>query len=344
MSQILRHVIDSISPASRAHGEAAAAAVAPAGAPVLERLARALGGAQHVPKPRAARRAIVVAIGDHGCGDPGIAMGADHPTIVAAHAIADGSAALVHVARSSQTPVLLVDAGAREPSHLPADVIRLGRGPTRDLMREAAMTVVDAVLGLEAGIALAVSLTEPGPKAKAPGFTSGAGPATEAPGFTSGAGIDVIALGALGLGSEVSAAALCAAVTGRVPDDLGDPGAAQAAARASTTMRDPVIDRLAAFGGAETCLLAGLILGAASVNVPVVLDGHATAAAALVAVALAPAAAGYLIAAHRGGMAQPAIVAHLGLAPIFEIGLGHGDGTGAAMLLPLIDQVAAIAR
>jgi nicotinate-nucleotide--dimethylbenzimidazole phosphoribosyltransferase len=330
VSEILRHVIESISPASRAHGEAAAAAVAPAGAPVLERLARSLGGAQHVPKPRAARRAIVVAIGDHGCGDPGIAMGADHPTVVAARAIADGTAALVHVARSSQTPILLVDAGAREPAFLPTDAIRLGRGPTRDLAREPAMTVVDAVLGLEAGIALAVSITEPGPEAKAPGFTLGAG-------------IDVIALGALGLGSEVAAAALYAAATGLVPDGLDDPGAAQAAARAATAKREPALDRLATYGGAETCVLAGLILGAASVNVPVVLDGHATGAAALAAVLLAPAAAGYLIAAHRGGLAQPAILVHLGLAPIFEIGLGHGDGTGAAMLLPLIDQVAAIA-
>jgi NaMN:DMB phosphoribosyltransferase len=38
------------------------------------------------------------------------------------------------------------------------------------------------------------------------------------------------------------------------------------------------------------------------------------------------------------------IVAHLGVEPIFEVGLGHGEGTGAAMLLPLVDQVAAIAR
>jgi len=330
VSQIVRHVIDSIAPASRAHGEAAAAAVAPAGAPVLERLARALGGAQHVPRPRAARRAIVVAIGDHGCGDPGLAMGADHPTVVAARAIADGAAALVHVARSSKSPILLVDAGAREPAHLPADAIRLGRGPTLDLAREPAMTVVDAVLGLEAGIALAVSLTEPGPK-------------VERPGFTAGRGIDVLAVGALGVGAEVSSAALLAAATGRVPDGLGDAGATAAAARAATATKDPPLERLAAFGGPETCVLAGLILGAASVNVPVVLDGHATGTAALAAVALAPNAAGYLVAAHRGAFTQPAILAHLGLAPVFEIGLGHGDGTGAAMLLPLIDQVAAIA-
>jgi nicotinate-nucleotide--dimethylbenzimidazole phosphoribosyltransferase len=90
-------------------------------------------------------------------------------------------------------------------------------------------------------------------------------------------------------------------------------------------------------------VLAGLMLGAASMNVPIVLDGYATGAAALVAAALAPAVTGYLIAAHAGTFTQPRILAHLGLAPVFEIGLGHGEGTGAAMVLPLIDQVASLA-
>nr|MDQ3301221.1 nicotinate-nucleotide--dimethylbenzimidazole phosphoribosyltransferase [Myxococcota bacterium] len=103
------------------------------------------------------------------------------------------------------------------------------------------------------------------------------------------------------------------------------------------------LERLAAFGGPETAVLAGLILGAASMNVPVILDGYATGAAALVAAALAPAVTGYLIAAHAGAFTQRRILAHLALVPVFEVGLGHGEGTGAAMVLPLLDQVAALA-
>ncbi len=68
---------------------------------MLERLAATLAGAQHTPKPRTAKRLVVVVAGDHGCGDPGIAMGADHPTVIAARAIADGSAALCQVTRAS---------------------------------------------------------------------------------------------------------------------------------------------------------------------------------------------------------------------------------------------------
>lgn len=314
MSDVVRHVIESIGPASRAHAEAARGAVAAAGAAVLERLAAALGGAQHAPCPRTARRTLVVVAGDHGCGDPGIALGADHPTVVAARAIADGTAALAQVARTTATPIVLVDAGAREAAHMPATAVQLGRGPSRDLAREPAMTVVDVVLGLEAGIALAVSLGQS----------------------------DLLAVGAVGIGAEVASAALLGAATGRAPIGLGDAPAEAAGARGAALASATGNELLAAFGGPETCVIAGLILGAASMNIPVILDSYATGAAALVAVRLAPAVAGYLIAAHRGSFTHPAILAALGLVPLFEVGLGHGEGTGAAMVLPLVDQVAAL--
>jgi nicotinate-nucleotide--dimethylbenzimidazole phosphoribosyltransferase len=78
-------------------------------------------------------------------------------------------------------------------------------------------------------------------------------------------------------------------------------------------------------------------------NVPTILDGHATGAAALAAARFAPAVTGYLVAAHTGTFCQPRIVAQLGLSPVFSVGLGHGEGTGAAMVLALADQVAALA-
>ena len=313
---VLRHVVDSISPASGAHAEGARQNVAAAEAPLLTRLAGLLGGAQHTARPRSARRTIVVIAGDHGAGDPGIALGAAHPTVVAAHAIADGTAALAQIARASQAPIVIVDAGARETASMPSSAIQLGRGSTRDLLAGPAMTVVDAALGLEAGIALAVSLADHG--------------------------LDLLAIGALGVGAEVSSAALLGAALGAPPTGLGDPGAEAAGARGAELAGASAIEQLANLGGAETAVLAGLVLGAASMNIPTLLDGHATGAAALVAAAFAPAVTGYLVAAHAGSFTQPRILAHLGLAPIFEVGLGHGEGTGAAMVLPLADQVAAL--
>lgn len=315
--RVLRHVIESITPASAAHAEGARQNVAAARAPLLEHLAVRLGGAQHTARPRARRRTIAVCAGDHGVGDPGIALGAAHPTVVAAHAIADGSAALAHLARASHARIVLVDAGAREGAEMPASAISLGRGPSRDLMAGPALTLVDAALALEAGIALAVALADDG--------------------------LDVLAVGALGVGADVASAALLGAALGAPPTGLSDPVAEAAGARGAALAGAGALEVLAAFGGPETGVLAGLLLAAASTNVPVILDGYATGAAALVAAALAPAVTGYLVAAHAGSFTHARILAHLGLHPVFEVGLGHGEGTGAAMVLPLIDQMTALA-
>jgi nicotinate-nucleotide--dimethylbenzimidazole phosphoribosyltransferase len=330
---VLRHVIGAIGPASRAQGEAARRCLARAGLPLLERLAEALGAAQHTGRPRGRHRTIVVVAGDHGVGDPGVALGAAHPTAVAAHAIASGAAALAHLARAAAAPIVLVDAGTREPAALPATAIRLGRGPSRDLRVEPAMTIVDAALAVEAGIALAVSLAD--------------------------AGLDVLALGAIGVGAEVASAALLGAALGTPVTGLGDPEAeaasvsgaryaragapADAGPRIAPTARVGALEQLAALGGPDTAVMTGLILASASMNIPVILDGYATSAAALAAVAFAPAARDYLIAAHVGTFTQPRILAHLGLRPLYDVGLGHGEGSGAAMVLPLIDQVTALA-
>jgi len=315
--RVLRYVVEAIAPASAAHGEAARRRVAAAHAPLLDRLAVALGRAQHTAQPHARDRAIAVCAGDHGAGDPGIAVGAAHPPVIAAHEIASGEAALVHVARTGRASIVLIDAGAREAAAMPPTTVVLGGRPSRDLMAGPAMTLDDAAAALESGIALAVSLTEHGR--------------------------DLLAVGALGVGAERAAAALLGAALGDVPAGLGDAGAQAAAARGAAFASAAALDQLAAFGGPETCVLAGLMLAAAAGHVPVILDGYATAAAALAAAAFAPHVTGYLIAAHAGSLLQPRILAHLGLHPIFDVGLGHGEGTGAAMILPLIDQVTALA-
>jgi nicotinate-nucleotide--dimethylbenzimidazole phosphoribosyltransferase len=182
------------------------------------------------------------------------------------------------------------------------------------------MTADEAARCLEAGIALAVSLADDG--------------------------LDILALGALGLGADVASAALLGAATRAAPTDLvglADPAAEAAGALGARLADAAPLDQLAAFGGPDTAVLAGMILAAASTHVPVILDGYATGAAALIAAAFAPHTPGYLIAAHTGSFTQPRILAHLGLHPIFDFGLGLGEGTGAAMLMPLIDQVTALA-
>jgi nicotinate-nucleotide--dimethylbenzimidazole phosphoribosyltransferase len=310
---VLRHVISSITPASEAHRQAAERRLRQAG-PMFDRLGGALAAARHGALRRG-RRSIVVAAGDHGAGDPGIALGAHHPTVIAAAAVAAGEAAVCQLARAATADLLLLDCGCAESPQLPASAVVLGRHPSGDARRGAALTIVEVTSGLEAGVATMVSLVD--------------------------AGTETLAIGAIGLGSEVGAAAIAGALLGpaRLSGEAVELGRA-ARELAESHHLDP-LGVLAAFGGPETAVLAGMILAAASMNVPVVLDGEATGAAALIAAALAPPVPGYLIASQRGSGAMPAMVDALGLAAVFAAGVGHGEGAGAALVLGLIDPLLA---
>ena len=107
---------------------------------------------------------------------------------------------------------------------------------------------------------------------------------------------------------------------------------------------DPV-GVLAAFGGFEHAALAGFILGAAALRVPVILDGVIAGAAALAAVALAPDATAACFAGHRSAEPGHAVtLSYLGLRPLVDLGLRLGEGTGAVLALPLVQSAARALR
>jgi nicotinate-nucleotide--dimethylbenzimidazole phosphoribosyltransferase len=100
---------------------------------------------------------------------------------------------------------------------------------------------------------------------------------------------------------------------------------------------------VAAVGGLEIAALAGVVLGCAARRIPVIVDGFITAAAALLAVRLQPRSAHVLIAAHRSPEpGHSAILDALGLDPLLDLGLRLGEGSGAALALPLISAALAI--
>jgi nicotinate-nucleotide--dimethylbenzimidazole phosphoribosyltransferase len=100
---------------------------------------------------------------------------------------------------------------------------------------------------------------------------------------------------------------------------------------------DDPIGVLAAVGGFEIAILVGVLLGAASDRAVIVLDGFITGAAALVAVRLAPEAAGFLVASHRSPEpGHAAVLDALDLEPLLDLGLRLGEGSGAALALPLV--------
>ena len=110
------------------------------------------------------------------------------------------------------------------------------------------------------------------------------------------------------------------------------------------TADDPVA-ALAAVGGLEHAAVVGFLLGAAAERTPVVLDGVIACSAALVAAAIAPAARDYWVAGHRS--VEPgasAALAHLGLTPLVSLDLRLGEGSGAALAVPLVQAAARVLR
>lgn len=310
-SAVLDHVRGAIAPASAAM--AAAAGEAP--------LARWLAGARHRPRPVIARPTLVVAAADHGVLDPGPALAADHPTAIVLAAIARGDAAVARVAAGAGARLVALDAGCAVPA--PSTIGVVPWRATGDLVGRAAMTPAMAVAALEGGIAVATALIEDG--------------------------ADLLVLAAVGVGGDLAAAALIAALIGdavaaTTDDDRALVAAALARVRGGVTAAGAPIDPLTALaelGGGDLGALTGVILTAAASHVPVVLDGVVATAAALLAVMLVPAVTGYLLAAHAGGgPAATRARAVLGLTPLVGYGLGRGDGAGGALALPLLRAAA----
>jgi nicotinate-nucleotide--dimethylbenzimidazole phosphoribosyltransferase len=112
---------------------------------------------------------------------------------------------------------------------------------------------------------------------------------------------------------------------------------------ANAQVGDDPVDVLAALGGFEIGLLAGVALGAAAERVAVVLDGFIVTAAALVAARLEPAVADYLVAGHLSPEPGHRIgLDALGLEPLLDLELRLGEGTGAALALPLLRAALAL--
>lgn len=101
--------------------------------------------------------------------------------------------------------------------------------------------------------------------------------------------------------------------------------------------RDPV-DVLAKVGGFEIGGLAGVMLGAAAHHIPVVIDGFISGAAALIAAELSPELKNYLIAAHLSAESgHKILLRYLGLAPLLNLEMRLGEGTGAALAMAIVE-------
>lgn len=293
---------------------------------IARRVAAIRGTAALAPMPAA----IVVAAGDHGVAAAGVSA---YPSEVTAQMVANfagGGAAINVLTRRAGAELIVVDAGVVEP--VKGDGVRslrIGAG-TANFAVEPAMEMTQAVAALVAGIELARELAA--------------------------AGIGIVALGEMGIGNTTSASAITAAlldldareVCGR-GTGIDDATLARKVGIVRSAVRmhhlgpgDPLAV-LTAVGGFEIAVLVGVALGAAAERAVVVVDGFIATSAALVARGLAPLAASAMIAAHRSPEpGHTRALEALGLEPVLDLGLRLGEGTGAALALPIIQASLAI--
>ena len=275
--------------------------------------------------PERLEATIVVAAGDHGVAAEGVSAYPQEVTSQMVANFAAGGAAINVLARQAGASLVVVDAGIATAVESDAvRRVRIGAG-TANLAAGPAMTDAQAADALAAGEALAAELGE----------------------------VDVVALGEMGIANTTSASALVAALTGAAPEAVCGPGTgldgAGVAHKTEVVRRalelNAGLDPLTALGGFEIAFLAGVALGCAERRVVVLLDGFITAAAALAAVARDERVRAVLVAAHRSPEPGHAIALEaLGLEPLLDLGLRLGEGSGAALALPLLHASIAILR
>jgi nicotinate-nucleotide--dimethylbenzimidazole phosphoribosyltransferase len=244
-----------------------------------------------------------------------------------------GGAVINALAAQAGAEVIVVDVGVdAELDAVPGLLPRKVRRGTRDMTVEPAMTRDEARRAVEVGIELARDLVA--------------------------AGNRCLLTGDMGIANTTASAALISVFTGASPAEVTGRGTGiddamlshkvavveQALALHAPSATDP-LGALAAVGGLEHAGLAGFLLGAAALRVPVVLDGVIAGAAGLVAAAFAPDATAAMIAGHRSvepGAARS--LAHLGLRPLVDLDLRLGEGSGAVLSLPLVQSAARVLR
>jgi nicotinate-nucleotide--dimethylbenzimidazole phosphoribosyltransferase len=284
------------------------------------------------PPPVPENPAVVVCAGDHGVLARGVSPWPQEVTAAMVENFCAGGAAVNALARTVGARLSVLDVGVASdlPRHPQLRGAKVRRG-TDDLSRGPAMSREDAARAVLAGAGIAEELVESG-------------------------GVDLTVPGDMGIGNTTPAACLIAAFTGRAAKEVTGRGTGiddatlekkvEVVGEALELHRpdpgDP-LGTLAALGGLEHAALAGLILMGAACGVPVVLDGVVSNAAALVARALAPNSADYMIAGHLSAEPGARIaLEELDLDPLLDLGMRLGEGTGGLLAVPLVRAAARV--
>jgi len=301
---------------------------------VLEDLGTRLCGMYgECPPPLPAPVTIAVFAGDHGVHAQGVSPWPQEVTAQMVGNFLAGGAVINAFGRQIGAEVVVIDVGvAGAVPQAPGLQARKIAAGTADMTQGPAMTAAQVQTAIDVGIEVARDCVAQGSRLLVTGDMGIANTTASAALISVFTGLDVAEVTGRGTGIDnlmlehkVSVIETAIRINKASPQD---PRAA-----------------LAGVGGLEHAGVVGYLLAAAALRTPVILDGVIACSAALVARAIAPCAADYWVAGHRS--VEPgasAALTHLGLVPLVDLEMRLGEGSGAALAVPLVQASARILR
>ncbi|WP_277058737.1 nicotinate-nucleotide--dimethylbenzimidazole phosphoribosyltransferase [Trichlorobacter lovleyi] len=282
-------------------------------------------------QPDLSRKAIFTFAADHGVTEEGISL---YPREVTAQMVLNflrGGAGVNVLARHAGAEVRVVDVGVdHDFEDYPGLIHRkIARG-SRNFCNGPAMTADEMVAAVSVGIDLAEQCKIED--------------------------IGLVGTGEMGIGNTTPSSAIIAAIGQLEVEQVTHRGtgiADEALQRKISVIKRGLalhkpapskpLDILATLGGLEIAAITGLIIGCAAERIPVVIDGFISTAGALIAAELHPQVREYLFAAHQSAeVGHRCMLERIGLRPILDLDLRLGEGTGAALAIPLVEAGAKI--
>ena len=271
------------------------------------------------------KKALIVLCADNGVVAQGVSQCGSDVTGKVAVALAEGRSTANTMAQRAGCCVIPADVGILDfPGHPGVRNLRVRNG-TGDISREAAMTRKDCLTAMAGGVALTEELIREG--------------------------TELLAVGEMGIGNTTTATALSAALLNLDPDGVTGRGAGLSSAglerkkrvirsaleRIDPNEKDPVY-LMAELGGLDIAAMCGAFLAAAANRTPVIIDGAVSSVAAYCALRLCPDAGGAMLASHVSAEPLGALLLEkLGLEAPLDAGMHLGEGSGALMLMPLLE-------
>ncbi len=291
----------------------------------LEEIAIRLAAMQGHPRPTLERIQIVLFAGDHGVTAEGISAFPPAVTAEMVRNFARGGAAINVLARQIGAPLEVINLGTLEPLEPIEGVTQLPLGPgTANFTRQPAMDPFQLARALHMGRHSAERARR--------------------------AGAQLFIGGEMGIGNTTAAAALACALLEEAPTHLVGPGTGLPAARVAHKRRvveralshhrahlNSPVEALRRLGGFEIAGLTGALLACAHIGLPVLVDGFICSVAALTAARLCEGAEQWFLFAHRS--AEPGhgrVLAALAAEPLLDLEMRLGEGSGAALAVPLL--------